>query len=320
MNVTLRQLKVFEAVARHLSFTRAAEVLHLSQPAVSMQVKQLEENLGVPLFEQLGRKVYLTQAGEEMARYSRKVTEQLAEAALVLEELKGMKRGRLNIAVASTANYFAPRLLATFCREHEGLEISLEVSNRECLLRYLDHNEKDMVIMGRPPAGQDLVFEAFMDNPLMVIAPPGHPLAGADTVPLERLHQETFLVREQGSGTRIAMERFFRDQGISVNTGMEMSSNEAIKQAVMAGLGLGIVSRHTLELELETGHLVALPVAGFPIMRHWYVVHRRGKRLSHVAEAFKRFVLEEARGLLQDPRPADEVAPRCASGRPVRAA
>lgn len=294
MHVTLRQLKVFEAVARHLSFTRAAEQLHLTQPAVSMQIKQLEGNLGLPLFEQLGKKVYLTEAGREMYHYSRRIQGELAEAEAVLEELKGVTRGSLAISVASTANYFAPRLLAAFSKRHERVTLSLDVTNRETLLRQLENNEKDLVIMGRPPEGMDLVAEAFMDNPLVVIAPPDHPLAQLTRVPLARLQQEIFVVREMGSGTRIAMERFFSEQGVTLTTGMEMSSNEAIKQAVGAGLGLGIVSVHTLELELETKRLAVLDVEAFPILRHWYVVHRRGKRLSPVAQAFKAFVLEAA--------------------------
>lgn len=298
LNVTLRQLKVFEAVARNLSFTRAAEELFLSQPAVSMQIKQLEGNIGVPLFEQLGKKIYLTEGGREFYRYSRAISQILIEAEQVLAELKGVKRGRLDISVATTANYFATRLLAVFSKQYEHLNYRLDVTNRETLLQQLEANEKDLVIMGRPPDDLDLVAEPFMENPLVVIAQPGHALAG-QSVALERLRQETFVVRERGSGTRIAMERFFTERGVQIHTGMEMSSNEAIKQAVQAGLGLGIVSVHTLSLELETRRLALLDVEGFPILRHWYVVHRRGKRLTAVAQAFKEFVLAQAEALLQ---------------------
>ena len=301
MHLTLRQLKVFEAVARHSSYTRAAEELHLTQPAVSMQIKQLEESAGLPLFEQLGKKIYLTPAGQEMHHYCRAIAQQLEEVDRVMEEMKGMKRGRLVIAVASTANYFAPRLLATFSQRYPRITISLDVTNREGLLGHLDANDTDMVVMGRPPEGLDLVAEPFTENPLVVIAPPDHPLANAERIPLEWLQQETFVVRERGSGTRTAMERFFAEKGIRLSTGMEMSSNEAIKQAVQAGLGLGIVSIHTLELELETRRLAVLDVESFPILRHWYVVHRQGKRLSPVAQLFKDFVVKEARGLLEVP-------------------
>jgi DNA-binding transcriptional LysR family regulator len=299
-NTTLRQLKVFEAVARHLSYTRAAQELYLTQPAVSMQIKQLEESVGLPLFEQLGKRSYLTEAGNELYHYSRSIAQQLAEAETVLGALKGVKRGRINISVASTANYFAPQLLATFSKRFETVTVSLDVTNRETLLRQLATNEKDMVIMGLPPRERGLVAEVFMENPLVVIAPPGHPLTRQRNIPLARLQQETFLVREQGSGTRIAMERFFEEQTIQLTTGMEMNSNEAIKQAVQAGLGLGIVSIHTLALELEVKRLSVLAVESFPIMRHWYIVHRADKRLSPIAQAFKDFILQEAAHLLKN--------------------
>ncbi|NOZ11533.1 MAG: LysR family transcriptional regulator [Gammaproteobacteria bacterium] len=298
MHVTLRQLQVFEAVARHLSYTQAAQELHLTQPAVSMQIKQLEENIGLALLEQLGKQTFLTEAGREMHHYSRSIAQQLTEASEVIEQLKGMKCGRLVIAVAGTANYFAPRLLAVFSRQYEGVTVSLDVTNRAGLLQHLEDNDSDMVIMGMPPKEMELDAAAFMDNPLVIIAPKDHELANTNNIPLSRLQRETFVVREQGSGTRIAMERFFTENGISITTGMEMSSNEAIKQAVEAGLGLGIVSLHTLELELETQRLVVLNAESFPILRRWYVVHRHGKRLSPVALAFKQFMLTEAGRLL----------------------
>ncbi len=299
MNITFRQLRVFGAVARHLSFTRAAEELHLTQPAVSMQVKQLEEVVGLPLFEQIGKKIYLTDAGREMARYGEAVIALLDEAELVFEEMKGLRRGRLHITVASTANYFAPRLLAAFCRQHPEVRVSLDVTNREGLLRALAENSTDLVIMGQPPAELDVEAESFMDNPLVVIAAPDHPLAGRRKIPLEVLAGETFLVREKGSGTRSAMERHFAEHGISLSTPMEMSTSEAIKQGVEAGLGLGLLSLHTLEMELALERVVVLDVESFPIMRHWFVVHRKGKRLSRVAEAFRRFVISQGVALQQ---------------------
>lgn len=292
MHVTLRQLTLFESVARNLSFTRAAEELHLSQPAVSMQVRQLEESVGLPLFEKYGRRIHLTEAGREMFHYSQAINHQLQEAEELMEALKGVRRGRLRISVATTANYFATRLLAAFAREYEGTTFALEVTNRKTLLQRLADNDTDLVVMGKPPEGLDLVAESFMENPLVIIAPPDHPLA-AETVPisLARIQDETFVVREMESGTRVAMERFFAEQGVQFKAGMEMTSNEAIKQAVEAGLGLGIVSVHTLELELELKRLAVLNVEQFPIMRHWYVVHRRGKRLSPVAMTFRNYLL-----------------------------
>jgi DNA-binding transcriptional LysR family regulator len=302
MNITFRQLKIFESVARQLSFTRASEELHLTQPAVSMQIKQLEQAVGLPLFEQIGKKIFLTDAGREFSRYASAITAQLQELDQVVDEMKGLKRGRLTIAVASTANYFVPRLLATFCQRHGGaVSVSLDVTNREQLLKGLVENRNDLVIMGQPPEDMDLVAERFLENPLVVIAPPGHPLTGEKRIPPERLREETFLVREQGSGTRSAMERYFAANNLRLATPMEMSSNEAIKQGVEAGLGLGVVSLHTLAMELALGQLVVLDVIKFPIMRYWYIVYREGKRLSLAAQGFREFVLREAAQLLRAP-------------------
>jgi DNA-binding transcriptional LysR family regulator len=301
VNLTLRQLKIFEAVARHLSFTRASKELHLTQPAVSMQVKQLEEEVGLPLFEQVGKKIFLTEAGEEMQRYAGSVMTTLAEASLVFDEMRGLERGRLRIAVASTANYFVPQLLASFCQRYPNVRVSLDVTNRKRLLDALSANDTDLVIMGKPPQHMDLVAESFMDNPLVVIAPPGHPLANGRNIPLKRLQGETFLVREKGSGTRSAMERFFTEHGVSLSSTMEMSSSEAIKQGVEAGLGFGLLSLHTLEMELALKRLVILDVRELPILRKWYIMHRSGKRLSAVAQNFKDFVLKESAAILNLP-------------------
>jgi len=301
MNITFRQLQIFESVARHLSYTRASEELHLTQPAVSMQIKQLEQSVGLPLFEQLGKKVFLTDAGHELSRYSSAITTQLDELKQVVDEMKGLQRGRLTIAVATTANYFAPRLLAAFCQQHGEVTVSLEVTNREQLLKGLVENRTDLVIMGQPPKDMDLVAERFMDNPLVIIAPPGHPLAKVQQIPLKRLLEETFLVREQGSGTRSSVERFFAANQLALSTPMEMSSNEAIKQGVAAGLGLGIVSLHTLSMELALKRLEILDVVKFPIMRYWHIVYRSGKRLSLVAQGFQKFVKEESRQILKLP-------------------
>lgn len=298
MHVTFRQLEVFEAVARLKNFTRAAEELHLSQPAVSMQIRQLEKHVGLALFEQLGKKIFLTEAGKEIYHYSRVIAEQLEEAGEVIEALKGLERGHLSVAVASTANYFATRLLANFSDRIGDVTVSLDVTNREGLLQHLEGNEIELVVMGQPPQGLDLLAEPFMDNPLVVIAAPDHPFSGKKNIKMDALKSETFVVREPGSGTRIAMQRFFAERGFELMTGMELSSNEAIKQAVGVGMGLGIVSVHTLELELVTRRLVVLDVEGLPIMRQWYVVHRKGKRLSPVALRFKDFVLNEAEQLL----------------------
>ena len=302
MSLTLRQLKIFDAVAKNLNFTRAAEALHLTQPAVSMQVKQLEQAIGLPLFEQVGKRIYLTDAGIEMQRYSDNIINTLEEASLVFEEMQGLERGRLRIAVASTANYFVPRLLAAYCEQHSGIQVVLDVTNRERLLQSLTENTTDLVIMGKPPENMELVADSFMENPLVVIAPPTHPLASKKNVPLKKLNEETFLVRERGSGTRSAMERFFAERKFSFLKAMEMSSSESIKQGVEAGLGLGLLSLHTLEMELSLKRLVVLDIKELPILRNWYVMYRSGKRLSAVARSFREFVLKGSSESLNLPK------------------
>ncbi len=291
LHFTLRQLQVFEKVASHLNYSRAAEELYLSQPAVSMQIKQLEENLGLPLFEQMGKKIFLTEAGREVLHYSRAILQQLAEMEAVFDEMKGLGQGKLTLSVVNTANYFTPQLLARFCRQHPNINVILQVANRDAVLRQLADNTTDLAIMGQPPEGLDIVAESFMANPLVVIAAPDHPLARLGEVRFSQLAQETFLSREKGSGTRSAMERIFAEHRIQPHISMEMETNEAIKQAVQAGMGLGILSLHSIELELETGRLVVLNVEHFPLMRHWFVAHRSNKRLSSAALAFKEFLL-----------------------------
>lgn len=298
LHLTLRQLKVFESVARHLSYSRAADELHLTQPAVSMQTKQLEDNIGLPLLEQLGKRIYLTEAGRELYQYSRSIAQQLSDMEVALDELKGMERGKLNISVVTTANYFAPHLLAKFCQRYRGVTVSLNVSNREAVLKQLADNLIDLAIMGQPPENLDIDSESFMENPLVVVAPSDHPLCKERFIPVKRLAREIFLVREPGSGTRSAMERFFAAHKIAINKGMETDTTEAIKQAVQAGMGLGIMSLHTVELELETNRLKILNVQGFPIVRYWYVVNRKNKRLSSVVNAFREFLLKEAEKLM----------------------
>ncbi|MES9939292.1 MAG: LysR family transcriptional regulator [Candidatus Thiodiazotropha sp. 6PLUC2] len=301
MHFTLRQLRVFKTVAEHLNYTQAARTLHLSQPAVSMQVKQLEESVELPLFEQTGKKIQLTEAGREVFQYCRTIFQTIEEMEEVIASLKGLDTGHLDISVASTVNYFAPRLLAAFSRQFPGIDLRLDVTNRQRLMAQLQSNETDLVLMGRPPEDSDLEFEPFMDNPLVVIAPPGHPLESEQRVPASRLSEEVFIMREAGSGTRLAMERYFAEQQIEIRTGMRMTRNEAIKQAVRAGMGLGVVSTHTIELELETGRLVVLDIEGFPLKRHWYLVYRRNKRLAPAARAFHDFVMSEAQHIKDEP-------------------
>jgi DNA-binding transcriptional LysR family regulator len=289
---TLRQLRVFETVADELSFTRASERLHLSQPAVSIQVKQLEEGVGLPLFEHTGKRISLTEAGGIIYRCSQTIRSVLEDAGEQIDELMGIQRGKLEITVATTASYFASRILAGFARSFPKIAISLDVTNREGLLHQLESNQCDLVIMGEPPKGRRLESTPIMENPLVIIASPGHPLAGRRRVPVREIGQQTFVFREPGSGTRAAIMRFFEKKGVPIQITMEMTSNEAIKQTVQAGLGLGIVSRHTVELELETGSLVELDVAHFPLRRSWYLVRRSDKPMSPVAQRFASFVLD----------------------------
>jgi DNA-binding transcriptional LysR family regulator len=293
LHITMRQLQVFEAVARHLSFTRAAEELHLTQPAVSMQVKQLESMVDLPLFEQLGKKVHLTEAGHTVLSHSRIMMGQLKDIERDINNLRGIEGGNLKICIASTVNYFATRLLSKFCEQYKTVGISLDVVNREELIKRLEANEPDLVLMGQPPDELDVEAEAFMENPLIVICAPQHPLASKSRIPIETMADETFVMREPGSGTRTAMKRVFDQFGVTPNPGIQLSSNETIKQSVEAGLGLAVVSAHTVELELQAKRLVSLDVQHFPVIRKWYVAYRRGKQLSATAKVFLEFVLAE---------------------------
>ncbi|MDP1593087.1 MAG: LysR family transcriptional regulator [Gallionella sp.] len=294
LHFTLRQLQVFEKVAIHLNYSRAAEELYLSQPAVSMQIKQLEGHIGLPLFEQMGKKVFLTEAGRELFHYARSISQQLSEMEAVFDDMKGLGQGKFTLSVVNTANYFTPQLLAKFCHRHPNINVILQVANRDAVLKQLADNSTDLAIMGQPPEGLDLNAELFLDNPLVVIADPGHPLARLKNIKFAQLANETFMSREKGSGTRSAMERVFDLHQIQPHISMEMETNEAIKQAVRAGMGLGILSLHSIELELETGRLAILDVENFPLLRHWFVAYRHNKRLSSAALAFKDFLLTEA--------------------------
>lgn len=294
LHLTLRQLQVFEAAARHLSFSRAARELHLSQPGVSMQIKQLEETIGRPLFEQLGKKLFLTEVGREVLRASQAIDQQLVALEDTLNDLRGLKQGALTVGVVSTVSNFAIRLISQFRQEHPEVRITLNVVNREQLLAQLANNDVDLALMGQPPSGQDLESAPFMDNPLVIIAPLSHPLAQQQNIPLARIAEEDFVAREPGSGTRSATEAFFQAHELSLRAAMEMNKNEAIKQAVEAGLGLGVVSRHTVYLELAARRLTTLDVEGFPIRRQWHLVHRQNKHFSLAASAFAQFVLTRA--------------------------
>ena len=296
---TLRQLRIFEAAARHLHFGRAAAELHLSQPAVSIQLKQLETDVQLPLFEQMGRRMHLTRAGIELAGHARAILARLREADDAIDGLKGVSAGELHIACTTTAVYFVPRLLAAFRRDRPKLRVRLSVKNRELVVRDLVDNTVDLVVMGAAPPGLDTVSVAFANNPLAVVASRDHPLAHKRRVRLEQLAEDTFLIREPGSGTRSAMERAFSAHKFRPRETVEMGSNETIKQAVMVGMGVSFLSLHTTALELATRQLAELKVDGMPIMRDWCVIHRERKRLSPAAATFKDYLVAEGAGLIE---------------------
>jgi len=293
MHITLRHLRIFEAVARHGSISRAAGELHLTQPAVSMQMKQLEEQIGLPLVEQIGRRICLTEAGQVLRVHARDMAGRMAQLNASMEQFRGLERGLLRLAVVSTANYFLPALIAEFNARHPGVRISLQVGNREFVLSALADSSTDLAITGQPPGDVDVVAQNFKDNPLVVIASPRHALAGQGHVSMALLAEEVLVMREPGSGTRAAAERHFAALGLTIRGGCELGTNEAIKQAVRAGLGVAVVSAQTIELELQTGCLVVLSVEGFPIVRQWYVVHRTQHRLSAAAATFRDMLLAQ---------------------------
>ncbi|MFP4295503.1 MAG: LysR family transcriptional regulator [Halothiobacillaceae bacterium] len=290
MRVTLRQLRSFEAVARLGSFSRAAEEMHVTQPTVSKQIRLLTEEVGLPLFEQIGRRVFLTQAGEALHATCSEWLDNWGRFEQTIADIKGLKQGRLRIATVTTGKYFMPRVLGPFYARYPGIEIALEVVNRDRLLERLSRNQDDLYVMGVPPENWDIVSEPLMENPLVVIAPLDHPQVGTAQVPLDKLADERFLVRERGSGTRIAMETLASEWGMQFKFTMELGSNEAIKQAVAGGLGLAMLSRSALSDDPAKDDVAVLDVQGFPIRRQWYVVRPRGKQPSVVAQTFLAFL------------------------------
>ena len=296
MRYSLRQFRVFQSVARHASYTRAAEELNLTQPAVFTQVKQLEETLGMALLERIGKQMHLTEAGRAVAETARETLEGIERLEMQLADLRGLKQGRLRIAIVSTVQYFLPRRLGEFCTRYPGIEVALTVTNRETVLARLAANDDDLCILGQPPEGLDVIATPIAANPIVVLARADHPLAAERDIAPGRLATEAFVLRETGSGTRAAAERFFAEHGLHPRVRMDLGSNEAIKQAVIGGLGLAILSQDTLGLEGETGLLVPLDVRGFPLMRQWHVAYPRGKHLSVAAAAFLMHLCDHAGG------------------------
>ncbi|MFS0513487.1 LysR substrate-binding domain-containing protein [Nostoc sp. UIC 10607] len=294
---TLHQLKVFEAAARHSSFTRAAEELFLTQPTVSMQIKQLTKSVGLPLFEQVGKRLYLTEAGRELFATCRQIFENIAQYEMKVADLKGVKQGQLRLAVITTAKYFIPRLLGPFCELYPGIDISLQVTNHEQILERMSNNLDDLYIMSQIPDNIDVNCEPFLENPLIVFAPINHPLSKEKNIPIQRLSNEPFIMREPGSGTRRAVQNLFEEQGVTVKVKLELGSNEAIKQAIAGGLGISVLSRHTLLL--DASEFSILDVQHFPIERHWYMVYPAGKQLSIVARTYYEYLLGAAKNFVE---------------------
>lgn len=292
---TLHQLKVFEAVARHNSFTRAAEELFLTQPTVSMQVKQLTRVVGLPLFDQVGKRLYLTEAGQQLLLVSREIFDKLDQIEMTVADLKGLKQGKLRLSVITTAKYFVPRLLGPFCQKYPGIDIALQVTNHRGITDRLSENLDDLYILSQLPEGLNLSSHPVLENPLVVLAAANHPLVGQKQIPIELLADEPFIMREPGSGTRKSVQELFDRHGVSVRVRLELGSNEAIKQAIAGGLGISVLSRHTLALEGATEQLAILDVQEFPIQNQWYVIYPKGKQLSIVAQTFFEYLLQEAK-------------------------
>ena len=297
-HATLRQLKVFEAVARRLSFSRAVEELHLTQPAVSTQVRKLEEHADNPLFEQFGKKIYLTPAGTELLHISRAIIQQFEAAEHAMTQFKGISGGKLNVGGISAGDYFFPRLLVEFASRHRGVTLNFTVHNREALLTHIADNLTDLAIMVRPPTDPETVNQPFAPHPYVIVAAPNHPLVGKKNISVSSLMRQPFVVRERGSDTWNSMEEGFGGDLGNINIAMEIRSTETIKQAVIAGMGVSFLSTDTISQELTSGSLRVLDVPGFPLMLHWYVVHRRSKRLPPVAQAFKDFLLNDGAALI----------------------
>lgn len=300
-HLTLHQLRIFLSVAEHQSFSKAARSLHLSPPTLSLQVKQLSETVGQPLFEQIGKQIYLTAAGHQLAAASRDITDRLERLSEDLSALEGVERGQVRLAILTTVKYVVPKLLGGFCAAHPGIDVAMLVGNRENLLQRLAQNQDDLYIMGQMPSDAAVLCEHFADNPLVVVAPPDHRLAGRRRIPPSELTLEPFIMREPGSGTRLTAERFFAQQGIALKTRLEVGSNEAIKQTVAGGLGVAVLSLTTLLSELALGELVQLDVQGFPLIRRWQVVYPRGKQLSPAAMAFKAWLQAHRPNARDDP-------------------
>ncbi len=298
LQATLHQLKVFEATARHGSFTKAAEELYITQPTVSSQVKQLTKAIGLPLFEQIGKRFYLTDAGRELLKTCQEIFDRLDNFEMKVADLKGTKQGALRLGVITTTKYFVPRILGAFCEKYPGIDISLQVTNHQQVHQRMLNNDDDLYILSQPPEDVELVVEPFLANPLVVVARHDHPFAKRHQIPINDLEGQSFIMREYGSGTRQAVHKLFNEHHVSVKVRLELGSNEAIKHAIAGGLGISVLSQHTLIADRNgNGELVVLDVEHFPIERCWYVAHLSGKQLSVIARTFLGFLIEQTKDM-----------------------
>lgn len=284
-------------MARHGSFTKAAEELYITQPTVSSQIKQLTKAVGLPLFEQIGKHIDLTEAGKELLATCQEIFEKLDNFEMKIADLKGTKQGQLRLGVITTAKYFVPRLLGSFCEQYQGIDISLQVTNHQKLQERMAENQDDLYVISQLPEDIDLVSHAFLENPLVVLARRDHPLAQEKNIPIERLDDEPFIMREPGSGTRAAVQKLFAEHDVSVKVRLELGSNEAIKQAIAGGLGISVLSQHSILPASSNPELTVLDVKHFPIKRDWYVVYLAGKQLSVIAQTFLQYLLQESKNV-----------------------
>jgi DNA-binding transcriptional LysR family regulator len=296
--LTLHQLRVFSVAARHGSYTRAAEELGLTQPTVSMQIKQLSQIVGLPLFEQIGKKLYLTQAGKELSHSCQEIFERLNQMEMTVSNLKGLKQGSLKLAVVTTAKCVIPRLLGPFCRRYTGVDVALEVTNHRGIIERAQENQDDLYILSQLPTDIELKSYPFLENPLVVIAPKSHPLAKETNIPIERIAQEPLIMREMGSGTRKAVQKLFDEHNLPIKVKLELASNEAIKHAIVGGLGISVLSHHTIAIDGEGSELTVLDAQHFPIQCYWHVAYLAHKHLSVVAQTFLDYLQTEGRQIL----------------------
>lgn len=299
-NATFRQLQVFESIARTGSFTAAANELYLTQPTVSVQIKKLTGVIGLPLFEMVGKKVHLTSVGHQLLETAKNIFQELDNFEMDVADIKGVKKGVLKLSGVTTVEYFAPRIIGSFCRKYPGIRVSLEVTNRRRVLERLNDNLDDLYIGSAEYENQYIEDTPFLENPLVIIAAPDHPLAGKNNIPVSALSDEQFLMREQGCGTYLVLDKLVAEKGISFKASMELGSNEAIKQAVISGLGISMLSLYALKHELSSGELVILDVEGFPFQDLWHILYPKGKKLSIVAQAFYDYLLTEGREITKN--------------------